>query len=501
MQADRSAPIKRPLASTLVVPLFLCGHVVAILWIAPASRALSFAFLIAAPLLAAVACALASRRGRARGKWRALALGLLLWAGGMAASMFQEVVRANLDATPALGMLLFVLYGVPLTYALASHDHDIPAARAIDGVLALVLGALFAVHTFSFASWSGADQSGYDRLRLMFDIENAFLLVFALLRWHVAEDRDGWRFFRALSLYVLLYAGVAFYINHVDRSQYGALADVAITVPFLLLFTLAVRPGEPGPLSRPQGQVARFIRVASPLVLPIALLIVSTLVARRSLGLAIAGFVVATLGYGLRSVLLQLHAAREHDRLDALARVDALTGLANRRQFDDILGAEWSRARRGGGGIALLLLDLDHFKQLNDTLGHPAGDAALRQVAQALVGCVHRGGDVVARYGGEEFAVVLPGMSAADAVRMAERMRRAVAGLEIASPSPSGRVTTSVGVAAIARAEAGEPSSLVQAADAALYAAKRRGRDQVAHDVEPFARAPSPDPLPSEAGA
>src|SRR5690606_5387900 len=397
-------------------------------------------------------------------------------------------VRANIDATPALGMLLFVLYGVPLTYALAGHDHDdIPAARTVDGVLALALGGLFAVHTFSSADWAGADAAGFVRLRLMFDVENGFILVFALLRWWSAETEARRGCFRALSLYALVYACTAYYINHVDQSIYGALSDLTIGVPFLLLGMLALQPG--GRRAPAQGRAVRFVRAASPLVLPIALLVVAALVLRGSPGLAIAGFAVAILGYGLRSTLLQLRSARERERLDALARVDALTGLANRRQFDDTLRAEWARARRQGGDIALLLLDIDHFKSLNDRLGHPAGDAALREVAQALVRCTQRAGDTVARYGGEEFAAVLPATSAADALRLAERMRLAVRALALASPAPGGVVTISVGVAAVAPGADDEPAGLLQAADAALYEAKRLGRDRVVQRQSPGAGA------------
>ncbi len=91
-------------------------------------------------------------------------------------------------------------------------------------------------------------------------------------------------------------------------------------------------------------------------------------------GLAIAGFITATLGIGIRSMLVQSRSFEERDRLDELARLDALTGLPNRRQFDDVLHREWGRARRSGEGLALLMIDIDHFKQLNDSYGHPVGD-------------------------------------------------------------------------------------------------------------------------------
>ena len=406
---------------------------------------------------------------------------MVLWAGGMATSMYQEVVVGAIDSTPAIGMLLFVLYGVPLVYALASRDHDIRSIRLVDGFLALTLGMLFAVHTFSSATWSGADEAGTARLRLMFDIENAFILAFALLRWRTADTVLRCKMFRALSLFSLVYAAVAAYINHIDTSRYGQLIDLAIDVPFLLLAVLALRIDDTQPSARPSGPLARVLAVASPLLLPIALLIVSGFIARVHLGLAIGGFAVTTLGYGFRSLLVQLHATRERERLDALTRIDALTGLTNRRHFDGALSAEWSRARRSGSQLSLLLLDIDHFKQLNDLKGHPAGDACLREVAQALKNCLHRGGDTVSRYGGEEFSVILPATSASEAVHVAELMRQTIHGLAIPSPAPAGHVTISVGVCSMAEIVGEDPSILVHAADSALYSAKRQGRDRVVH--------------------
>lgn len=495
---DERNPAIAPLqASAILFALaYMFCHAIAARWLPFEPRNTSFVFLIAAPLLASLACAAHARHSAVRDEWGALALGMLLWAGGMAACMYREVFAGDIDNTPALGMLLFVLYGVPLTYMLASQDHDIRPLRLVDGVLAMTLGALFAVHTFSSAGWSGADEAGTARLRLMFDIENGFILLFALLRWHAADSAARRRVFRALSLFALLYAGVAFYINHLDTSFYGELADVAIAAPFALLAALAPRHAEPERSLRPHGPSARVIRAASPLMLPIALLVVSGLIVRPHPALAIAGFAAATLGYGLRSVLLQLHSARERERLDLLARIDALTGLTNRRHFDDALRAEWNRARRSADGLSLLLLDIDHFKLLNDHLGHPAGDACLRKVAQTLQDCVHRGGDVVSRYGGEEFAAILPGTSAADAFHLAERMRMAVRGLALPSPSPSACVTISIGVGSARRIVGDDPAALLHAADEALYDAKRLGRDRTAQHASEVT-APLP-PHPAE---
>jgi diguanylate cyclase (GGDEF)-like protein len=160
------------------------------------------------------------------------------------------------------------------------------------------------------------------------------------------------------------------------------------------------------------------------------------------------------------------------ERMQQMAVTDGLTELANRRSFDRSLDRELTRANRTDGRLSVVLLDIDHFKNLNDTHGHVVGDAVLRQVAAALREC-GREYDTVARYGGEEFAAVLPGCSSALALQVAERLRRAVE--EAASDVP---VTASAGVATYPY-DGVDAGSLLQAADQALYASKRAGRNTV----------------------
>lgn len=167
---------------------------------------------------------------------------------------------------------------------------------------------------------------------------------------------------------------------------------------------------------------------------------------------------------------------------------DWLTGLANRRRFDEMLQQEWGRARRDETSLAVLMIDVDYFKPFNDTYGHQAGDACLQQVAKAISGVVHRPGDLPARYGGEEFVVVLPQTDAKGAAQVGERMRAAVEALRLqhVKSRASDRVTISVGAASVIPPEKGEPATLIAAADQALYQAKREGRNRVrVHDDAP----------------
>ncbi|MBS1136283.1 MAG: diguanylate cyclase domain protein [Proteobacteria bacterium] len=161
---------------------------------------------------------------------------------------------------------------------------------------------------------------------------------------------------------------------------------------------------------------------------------------------------------------------------------DSLTGIANRRHFDDSLKQEWRRALRARRPLALILFDIDYFKQYNDVYGHQAGDECLRAVAGNLARHARRPGDWVARFGGEEFAVVLSETDARGAVHLAEQMRAAIDALAIPhSGSAVGRtVSISAGVASmVPESASGEPDELVQWADAALYDAKRQGRNRV----------------------
>ena len=169
-----------------------------------------------------------------------------------------------------------------------------------------------------------------------------------------------------------------------------------------------------------------------------------------------------------------------NNELHSLAMTDGLTGLANRRRFDEMLDREWRRTARESGEISLLLLDIDHFKLFNDFYGHQSGDECLKEVGHALAKIARRSGDVCARYGGEEFAVILPSIDAMRAMPIAELMRAAVEAIEIKHEKvPYGRVTVSVGVASIKPRDFGARiGDLVGAADRALYDAKRGGRNR-----------------------
>jgi diguanylate cyclase (GGDEF)-like protein len=210
----------------------------------------------------------------------------------------------------------------------------------------------------------------------------------------------------------------------------------------------------------------------------------------------------------LEETTSQLQAANEN--LLHLSMVDGLTGISNRRVFDQTLEKEWGSASCSGMALSVILADIDYFKRLNDASGHQTGDECLRLVAGMLAEAGKRDADCIARYGGEEFAILLPGADANQARALAEKVRRAVEKLAFPHPDSgvSGTVTISLGIATFNGANYATAHALVSAADAGLYAAKHQGRNRAvacgadlcpmesgaSHDLESLLRAQVPEP-------
>jgi diguanylate cyclase (GGDEF)-like protein len=187
--------------------------------------------------------------------------------------------------------------------------------------------------------------------------------------------------------------------------------------------------------------------------------------------MALISFVLAVTLFLAREISRR---AQAEDKLEELATTDALTGLRNRRKFDAVIDGEWRRAARQASPVAVLMIDADHFKASIDSFGHQAGDQVLVSIAICISDSVRRPGDCAARYGGEEFAVLLPGLAAMDALRVAETIRLKVEG----SSDQQSVSTVSIGVASLTPVPGMDWTGLVNAADKALYAAKANGRNQ-----------------------
>jgi diguanylate cyclase (GGDEF)-like protein len=182
---------------------------------------------------------------------------------------------------------------------------------------------------------------------------------------------------------------------------------------------------------------------------------------------------------------VQTHLELKHarDLLESLASIDALTGIANRRQFDASLEAEFRRCVRVGAPLSLAMIDVDHFKKFNDTYGHAHGDACLRAVARSIQSVARRPGDVAARYGGEEFGLILPHTDGASALAVLRHLLEEIASLSIPhSAAPAAEhLTISAGAVTIVPSESDDAASIVAAADRLLYDAKENGRNHAVH--------------------
>ena len=324
-------------------------------------------------------------------------------------------------------------------------------------------------------------------------MENLALACCASLRL-LAHRRDGeqGRFYLLLTVFLWCYAGCAGAYNYLTL-QGGAQAwsEVLPGLPFLLLVLLTTRvPTAQHGMEGPQAQqtpqkLTLLIDNFSPIFFTAALLGLGFAVMRAHFYLAAASLFVALLVHALRSSTLQsrymqseLALRAAHDKLEKLSLTDGLTGIANRRCLDQALQGEWQRATRNSQALALLIIDIDFFKSLNDTFGHPYGDACLVQIAAALHSSLPRASDLVGRFGGEEFAAILPATDRAGALAVAQKMQEAIAAAAIAqAPSRGGLVTASIG---LALHDGGQtPAQLLAAADRALYRAKQNGRNRV----------------------
>jgi diguanylate cyclase (GGDEF)-like protein len=454
---------------------FLVTHALVIALLGPDDPVGSFLLLMAAPVLAALACLRRARDSQAACQWRMLAFAVSLFSIALSAVLYRSMAAAGPTQMILSSLVLYVFYRIPLTYVAASPGGDNRYVRAVDLTIIALLWLLYYVHTRSLAHLSTA--LWIQGLNAMSTVQNSLVFCFALIRFLAEDNADRRDFFRALTLYALGYFLLALYINTWQpQVPDGGWADLLISALFLLLAVMAgsSRRRPTVPVSR---ALRRVVDAGVPLMLPLLLVMVALLVADAHPTLASVGFVGAMLGYALRSVLTQVEIQRQRDELETLARRDPLTGLGNRRSFDESLGRAHRRARRQNLGLAVLMIDIDHFKRLNDTYGHPEGDRRLRAVATILDHGLQRGDDLLARYGGEEFIAALASSEAAQAAQLGERLRAAVEAARL--PAADGHVTISVGVAWQAADDERNPADLVDRADQALYRAKHAGRNCV----------------------
>ena len=480
---------------SLYLPVaFLLAQLIVLVFFGPSvTGPAAYVLMVAAPLLAAAATLW---RGRSQATsvrfgWYALSLALTVWAVGAFGNLWQEMILHRQNEMYRASMLAFNLAVVPTTFLLASdwRQRGRQLLRAVDALVALALGCAYFQYTWSMINdHSAPAEAGVAYLVWLLDLQNLYLAAGALVRWYVAEDNDERDLFRALAVYTLIYFVIVFINDHyfAGNPAFGPQYGTLVTLAFAVLCGFALRTPSALPVRSVNPALARTVRSGSPILLAVALLTASLFLIRVEYLWGCVGILIAVVGIGVRTTLIQVHQIehgealrREASALQTIAWTDALTGVPNRHFFAESLARAW-RGERRPGQQAILMIDIDHFKLLNDRYGHPVGDGCLREVARTLQRALVRPGDVLARYGGEEFIVLLQDSPVAGAQVVAERLRASVQELRIENAgSPERVVTVSIGVASAELIDEATAVRLVEDADRALYEAKCAGRNLV----------------------
>ena len=463
----------------------------------------SYPFMILTPWLALAVCWWVGRAHAVRTRllWMLLCAALAIWAVGMLFAAWEDLSQRNSMTGADFSDFLFFIHGMPVLLAISSPTENEGERNSLimwlDALQMLMTAFLIYVAIFSvlpFTHRAGHSLS-VSRLLLTYNVESFALAGAATLRLLAyTSDGEERRFYQVLCSYLWVYALLSALYNHITvvTNEQTGLYDLLTPVPFLFLLLGAAcffGQREETIQSFRRKPLTLFIDNASPIFFTVALLAVGAAVVRQYFYIGMSGIVVALAVYSIRATLLQsrymqaqqeLQAAR--DLMEEASLTDSLTGIANRRGFDHTLDIEWRRAVRRRSPLSLLMIDVDFFKNLNDRYGHPYGDNCLVRIAQTLQSALPRGADVLARYGGEEFAAILSATDRHGADVVAHRMQEFVRGLNLDNDTPIGSsLTISIGIAAYDFPHESSPAFFIEAADAALYLAKRRGRDRIEH--------------------
>lgn len=455
--------------------------------------------------LATAGCVCAALRFEgARKLWLLLGFGFLLSTLGQFFATYYEISTGKNTQTTAISPdFLFFAYGIPILLAVCSgsNEEGLRSLLWLDAAQATIAATLTYVQIFSaLPAFGGRIPISATQLMYLYNFENFILAGAVTLRLIANPLPRKRRFYQDLAAYLWIYALVALVNGYLElaRSLPDGLQDTAWGVPYLILLGLLAFRGEaqdaPIATEKKRQTLDLLIDNLSPILFTLAIVLMGVMVAgghRLFAFLCIATVVVL---YGIRAALLHGKYARSqeeltkaatalleaNDQLLAMSIRDSLTGIYNRRHFDEALLQEWNRSRRIRQTLSLLMIDVDCFKALNDRYGHQTGDECLRAIASEISTHLKRPDDLVARYGGEEFAVILPGASGRGALTVAERIRTAVESIGFSNEDSlvSRVITVSVGISTEENFIEPDARALLKRADNALYEAKSSGRNQ-----------------------
>lgn len=459
----------------------------------------SYPFMILAPWLALTVCWWRGRAQATRTRllWMLLCAALLIWAVGMLFAAREDLALYNPLAGADFSDFVFFIYGMPVLLAISTPTEGDQSAAFVWLDAIQVLMSAFLIYVAIFSVMPFTHRAGHplsvSRLLETYNVEGFSLAIIATVRLLAyTDDGEERRFYEVLCSFLWVYATLAAIYNHITiaTDEHTGLYDLLTVLPFvcLVLGTVYLFDGREEAVPPAQREsLTLFIDNASPIFFTVALIALGAALVRQRFYLGMSGIVVALAVYGIRASLLQSRYIRaQHDlqeardQMEAMSLTDGLTGIANRRRFDQTFDIEWRRAVRRQSPLSLLMIDVDYFKNLNDKYGHLYGDDCLVRVAHALQSALPRSADLLARYGGEEFAVILSATDAHGADIVAHRMQEVIRELALDNQTPIGTiVTVSIGMATYEFPCNGTPASFIEAADGALYLAKRLGRDRI----------------------
>lgn len=480
----------------------VCVHALVLLVMHPGPVSLSRWLTAAVPILAGVACVWRARQlpARERPVWIWTSAGLLLWA----AAHIVETVAGRSGAASSLTVdasdFIYLAATFPLLLAL-STTRETESLRSVFGLnlaqiaLALILSYAL-LYRMSMSPQAAATVMGW-----IYGATCVLLAVMALLRmftWASVEERQTVRLVCAvLWTYLPIEVGMDYATSRWNLHA-GTILDLLWSVPFFLagwqaLHLPILRAELEPPITTHRGRLV--VEALCPMLITAGIFALAASITRQHPILGLSAIFVLLAIRGVQAAVVQLNylsgrnllLQREQDleevnaRLRQMSLEDPLTGIANRRRFEDALQRSWRRGARRGQPIALVMLDIDFFKGVNDHHGHSYGDECLVAIARMMKGYARRPDDIVARLGGEEFVLLLPDTDSRGAAGIAQHMQDSMGALGVANKaSPfDEKLTVSIGVGAVNQPLNGvDPTMLVDCADQALYDAKRQGRNR-----------------------
>jgi diguanylate cyclase (GGDEF)-like protein len=459
-----------------------------------------------ASLLAASACFHRGLSGprEARVIWRLIAAGLILWTVAQVGCSTPGGLAETAKGFPSEWNFFRFIYAIPILVATSSANDDVGLKSFLwlDGVIAGLFVALAYTQIFSAVpEWGWLEPFSSGNLVHVYIIQSGVLACLCTVRLLSSSPGEKKKAYSALSGFLWIYVLISIMLrsakNGVDTGS--IYREPLWQAPFLFLLGALVfwpQVHDPIPNNHILPSTKSFvIDNLGPLSLTSGVIILASSIERMHFIFEALSITAALALFGFRTAIRQRDYVRAHlqvaqnqqELVNANAQLkrqalrDGLTGAYNRRYFDQMLDEELKRAKRSRQPLALILIDVDHFKSLNDHYGHPTGDAVLRAIVRSLTAALRRPGDLLARYGGEEFAVILPGVDLYGAMDVAERMRISVEERQIPNcDRDTARVVTlSIGVVCAQAAAEDSPQEMLDRADAALYRAKSEGRNRI----------------------